>query len=193
MGKGGAIRYASLDAAPASVRAAAARADQAARPAAPAYRPVATSSGPAANGAKASGRTRHRLGEMNGTEQSYALHLQDLVAKGAKASGRTRHRLGEMNGTEQSYALHLQDLVAKGEVLWWTFEAIRLRLADKTTLTVDFFVMRAGGALEAHELKGKDKHWEDDARVKIKVAAELYPFQFYGVHRAGGEWQYEAF
>lgn len=161
MGKGGAIRYASLDAAPASVRAAAALADQAARPAAPAYRPVATSSGPAANGAKASGRTRHRLGEMNGTEQSYALHLQDLVAK--------------------------------GEVVWWTFEAIRLRLADKTTLTVDFFVMRAGGALEAHELKGKDKHWEDDARVKIKVAAEIYPFQFYGVHRAGGEWQYEAF
>lgn len=142
-------------------RAAAARAEQAARPAAPAYRPVATSSGPAANAAKASGRTRHRLGEMNGTEQSYALHLQDLVAK--------------------------------GEVVWWTFEAIRLRLADKTTLTVDFFVMRAGGALEAHELKGKDKHWEDDARVKIKVAAELYPFQFYGVHRAGGEWQYEAF
>lgn len=112
---------------------------------------------------------------------------------GAKATGRVRHRAGEMNGTEQSYALHLQERVAKGEVLWWSFEAIRLRLADKTTLTVDFFVMLASGALEAHELKGKDKHWEDDARVKIKVAAELYPFQFYGVHRAGGEWQYEAF
>lgn len=161
MGRGGAIRYSSLDAAPASVRAAAARAEQGARaPAAQAYRPK-TASGPAANGTKATGRTRHRLGEMNGTEQSYALHLQDLVAK--------------------------------GEVLWWTFESIRLRLAANTTLTVDFFVVRAGGALEAHELKGKDKHWEDDARVKIKVAAELYPFQFYGVHRAGGEWQYEAF
>jgi hypothetical protein len=163
VGRGGAIRYSSLNEAPASVRRAAEQAAQReARPAASAhpYRPGAISSGP---------------------------------AKGVNATGRVRHRAGEMNGTEQSYALHLQERVAKGEVLWWSFEAIRLRLADKTTLTVDFFVVLASGALEAHELKGKDKHWEDDARVKIKVAAELYPFQFYGVHRAGGEWQYEAF
>lgn len=110
-----------------------------------------------------------------------------------KASGRVRHRAGEMNGTEQAYALHLQERVAKGEVLWWSFEAIRLRLADKTTLTVDFFVCLGNGALEAHELKGKDKHWEDDARVKIKVAAEMYPFQFYGVHRGPDGWEFEAF
>lgn len=33
--------------------------------------------------------------------------------------------------------------------------------------------------LQVHEVKG---HWEDDALVKIKVAASLYPFSFKSVH-----------
>ena len=32
--------------------------------------------------------------------------------------------------------------------------------------------------MELHEVKG---HWQDDARVKIKVAAEQYPFRFVAV------------
>lgn len=48
------------------------------------------------------------------------------------------------------------------------------------------------GSLELHEVKG---HWEDDARVKIKVAARMHPwFRFRAVKAArGGRWEYEDF
>lgn len=42
-----------------------------------------------------------------------------------------------------------------------------------------------------HEIKG---FREDDARVKIKVAARLFPeFAFVGVQRRKGEWVEERF
>ena len=38
-------------------------------------------------------------------------------------------------------------------------------------------------------------HWEDDARVKIKVAAAMFPFTFIAVFAApkkdGGGWRFE--
>lgn len=40
-------------------------------------------------------------------------------------------------------------------------------MADKTFYSPDFIVP-ALDCIEVHEVKG---HWEDDARVKIKVAA----------------------
>lgn len=53
----------------------------------------------------------------------------------------------------------------------------------------------ADRSLEIHETKG---HWEDDARVKIKVAAEALPiFRFVALKRRskkdGGGWSEEAF
>lgn len=51
-------------------------------------------------------------------------------------------------------------------------------------------VLRADGVFEVHEVKG---HWEDDARVKIKVAAELYPFKFIAVRKQKGAWLFEEF
>lgn len=108
------------------------------------------------------------------------------------ARGRPRHVAGEMNKTEAAYAAELEARKAAGEVAWWAFESVKLRLAKNTTLTVDFFVMLANGELEAHEVKGG--HWEDDARVKVKVAAELYPFRFLAVQKvAGGGWKVETF
>lgn len=45
--------------------------------------------------------------------------------------------------------------------------------------------------MELHEVKG---HWEDDARVKIKVAAEQHPwFRFLAVRARGGVWEIERF
>lgn len=96
-----------------------------------------------------------------------------------------------MNGTEAKYAEQLRLLERAGEILWWEFDALKLRLAPSTFYTPDFFVMRADGQLEVHEVKGtsKGKPWvEDDAAVKLKVAAEKYPFQFRMVWRVGGEW-----
>ena len=53
--------------------------------------------------------------------------------------------------------------------------SVKLRLADKTFYTPDFAVMAGDGFMEMHEVKG---FWTDDARVKIKVAADQYPFRF---------------
>jgi len=101
---------------------------------------------------------------------------------------------GTMNKTEAAYASFLDTLVACKDVVWWKFEAVKLRLAEKTFYSPDFLVMRSDGSLECHEVKG---HWEDDARVKIKVAASIYPMQFIAVQQLakgkGGGWKVERF
>jgi hypothetical protein len=99
-----------------------------------------------------------------------------------------------MNKGETAYAVELERQKASGEVLWWKFEGIKLRLADNTFLTVDFAVMVKDGTLEMREHKG---HWEEDARVKMKVAAAMYPFRFIAVRpeakKRGGGWIVEEF
>lgn len=99
-----------------------------------------------------------------------------------------RQRPGQMNKTEARYALELEARKRLGEILWYRYEGIKLKLADKTFLTPDFFVLMADGQLEIHEVKG---YMEDDANVKIKVCAELYPFLFKVIRVAkggGGRW-----
>lgn len=107
---------------------------------------------------------------------------------------RGRFKPGVMNKTEERYAAHLELLKRAGEVTWWRFGALKLRLADKTFYDTDFIVLKADGLLEVHEVKG---HWEDDARVKVKVAADQYPFRFLALQerpkRDGGGWAMEEF
>jgi hypothetical protein len=111
------------------------------------------------------------------------------------AKGRTvRRQPGTMNKTEAQYAASLETQKLAGEVLAYWFDSIKLRLAESTFYTPDFMVLRPDGQVEIHEVKG---HWEDDARVKIKVAASLFPFAFLAVtampKREGGGWKVEAF
>jgi hypothetical protein len=85
----------------------------------------------------------------------------------------------------------LDTLKVGGGVVDWWFEAIKLRLADKTWYTPDFAVLMADGTLELHEVKG---FWRDDARVKIKVAAEQHwLFRFVAVQWKRKQWMYETF
>jgi len=108
-----------------------------------------------------------------------------------KQRGRgVRRVVGEMNKTEKAYAAHLEVRRRAGEVEWYAFDAVKLRLAANTFYTPDFFVMLADGSLEIHEVKG---YWEDDARVKIKVAASLHPFKFIAVTQRKGLWEVETF
>ena len=99
---------------------------------------------------------------------------------------------GGMNKTEARYAQELQLMQRAGLIRWHGFEALKLRLADNTFYTPDFAVVAQDGVLEMHEVKG---FWEDDARVKIKVAASLFPFRFVAVRaipkRKGGGWERE--
>ena len=111
-----------------------------------------------------------------------------------RARGRAPHVPGQMNKTERAYADELRVREIAGEVAWWAFEPVKMQLADRTYYTPDFLVMLADGSLECHEVKG---FWEDDARVKIKVAARLFPFRFVAMSprakRDGGGFTREEF
>ncbi|OSI16522.1 DUF1064 domain-containing protein [Neisseria dentiae] len=105
-----------------------------------------------------------------------------------------RLKTGEMNKTEKAYAEYLESLKQAGAIAWYRFEGVKLRLADNTFYTPDFAVMSAAGTMEMHEVKG---HWMDDAKVKIKVAAEMYPFRFIAIKakakKDGGGWDMQLF
>jgi len=112
--------------------------------------------------------------------------------KNIKALGRLKK--GELNNTEKEYSDYLERQKISGIVEWFKFESIKLKLADNTTYTPDFLVMLPSGELECHEVKG---FWKDDARVKIKVAASMFPFKFLAVTKQskknGGGWSLENF
>jgi hypothetical protein len=99
-----------------------------------------------------------------------------------------------MNRTEAEYAALLEQERLFGNVAWFKFEGVKLRLADNTFYTPDFAVMLTGGIMQMHEVKG---HWMDDARAKIKIAADLYPFEFIAIRKqpkkAGGGFVKEHF
>lgn len=105
-----------------------------------------------------------------------------------------RMKSGTMNATEAEYARELDVLKSAGDVVWYRFEGLKLRLADNTFYTPDFAVMLSNGELQCHEVKG---FWTDDARVKIKVAAEMYPIRFFALKKQakkhGGGFVSEAF
>ena len=114
------------------------------------------------------------------------------LGKSAQALGRLK--TGQMNKTEAAYAQHLELQKHAGLIQWYKFEGMKFRLADNTFYTPDFSVLNADNSMEMHEVKG---FWQDDARVKIKVAADLYPFAFIAVKakakKNGGGWEVEKF
>lgn len=113
----------------------------------------------------------------------------------AKLHALGRKKKGEMNATEAKFANYLRGLEIAGEILWWRHEGIKLQLADNTTLNVDFNVMYADGLLVMIDVKGAKAIIEEDAKVKMKVAAEQFPFVFrYAFPRQkkdGGGWIFE--
>lgn len=95
-----------------------------------------------------------------------------------------------MNKTEFDYLALLELRKRAGEIIDYRFEPFGLRLADKTFYHPDFMVVFPGH-FEIHEVKG---FWRDDARVKIKVAAELYPWwRFVAVKKQKTQWVFEVF
>lgn len=91
-----------------------------------------------------------------------------------------------MNKTEAEYAGMLEERQRRGDVLWWKYEAIALRLADRTFYHPDFVVLLSSGVLEIHEVKG---FMREDAAVKLKVVASMYPFVLRLIRKEkGGVW-----
>jgi hypothetical protein len=134
--------------------------------------------------------TRRALGDKPAGKKAGAepehMRMPGVPVKKAKASGGMqamqalgRLKTGELNKTEEAYRAHLEKRRMAGEVVWYQFEPFRLVLAPKTTYAPDFLVQLASGHLEVHEVKG---FWMEDARIKIKFAAEKFPiFKFIAV------------
>lgn len=142
---------------------------------------------------------------MRFTEEDFKA-LQDRQAKSKSAAPKQstskaklhalgRKKKGEMNATEAKFANYLRGLEMAGDILWWKHEGIKLQLADNTTLNVDFNVMYADGLLVMIDVKGAKAIIEEDAKVKMKVAAEQFPLVFrYAFPRQkkdGGGWIFE--
>ena len=91
-----------------------------------------------------------------------------------------------MNKTEAAYANHLYLQQVLKEIVDFRFEPFGLKLADKTYYHPDFLVVFADH-FEIHEVKG---FMREDANVKLKVAAKLFPwFKFKLVKRIKKEWE----
>lgn len=116
-----------------------------------------------------------------------------VVAK--VSAGRPRHESGVMNGLEKKYAQHLEMRKMVGEIIDYKFEPLKLKLAPATFYNPDFAVLMPDGRVELHETKGG--FWEDDARVKIKVAASHFLGWFTLVaaqwNKNTKDWKFEEF
>lgn len=112
--------------------------------------------------------------------------VQTKVSKTTQAiSPRQSHTPGQMNKLEARWAQELDFRRRAGEVACYRFESLTLKLADGCRYTPDFLVCLADGTLELHECKG---FMRDDAAVKLRVCAEMYPFRLRLVRRVKGNW-----
>jgi hypothetical protein len=115
-----------------------------------------------------------------------------LAARAAPIGKPREPRRGRMNQTEAEYAAKLR---ADPAFVWTEFEGMKFRLANGSWFTPDFPVVFSDErGLEIHEVKG---FWREAARVRIKVAARLYPLTFRAVRKIpkkqGGGWRTETF
>ena len=116
-----------------------------------------------------------------------------MFKRNTKTFGKGRLKSGEMNKTERAYSEYLEHKRIVGEILWWSFEGIKFKLAKDLHFSPDFSVMLPDGTIEIREVKGSLSFIQDDAKAKIKMAAQTFPFRFVLVapiaKKHGGGWQ----
>lgn len=96
-----------------------------------------------------------------------------------------------MNGTERARAIVLEARKRDGQIRDWRFEQVTLKLAPDCRYTPDMYVVHNDGSVEFEECKG---FWRDDAKVKIRVAARLFPeFKFTALRLVRGAWEPEEY
>lgn len=95
-----------------------------------------------------------------------------------------------MNETERKRGIELEALKRDGRIRDWWFERVTLKLGDDCRYTPDFAIIENDGTLRFEETKG---HWRDDAKVKIRVAAQQFPTRFTALRIVKGDWQTEEF
>lgn len=116
-----------------------------------------------------------------------------------KVKARTDPKDRGMNKTEAKYAKHLEYEKSAGRILFYGFESMRIRLADLCGYTPDFMVIDIDGHIEFHDTKAYYKNKKkpgitDDALIKMKVAAEQYPFfRILATWERDGVWEQRVF
>lgn len=124
-----------------------------------------------------------------------AQSIQAQFASARRFQALGRLKTGEMNKSEARYEDEvLKPALRDGEIQWYRFEGVKLRIAPKAFLTPDFAVLTRGNLIELHDVKGSRVLYQDDAKVKIKVAADTYPFVFklaFPPKRKGESWEVE--
>lgn len=104
-----------------------------------------------------------------------------------RARTRNATEAGKPNKTEAAYIRHLNTLQAAGVIHQYWFQAVKLRVAyDQCWIVIDFMVQTPQGLIELHDVKGGPT--EDDAIVKEKVIATLFPFRLVEVRLKAGQW-----
>lgn len=83
-----------------------------------------------------------------------------------------------MNQIEADFGAHLR---FSGEVIWQRYEGITLKLGDDVRYTPDWFALKSDGELWCYEVKGPYKR--EDAMIKLRTAASMFPFRFVLVER----------
>lgn len=113
---------------------------------------------------------------------------------------KARRPAGELNTGETRYLHILEDRLARHEIEAIYPQPFRIKLTDDCSYTPDFMVVEADFTLAFIEVKDewivkgkKQVHWEEDAKVKYKVAREKYPcFKFVvAVHTKTGFYEVE--
>lgn len=88
---------------------------------------------------------------------------------------------------EMEFARELAIRAAAGEILWWRYEPFRLVLSSdpNVSYTPDFAAVLADTMeLVIYEVKGFPR---EDSMVKLKVAADEFPFRFFLVTKPRGK------
>lgn len=105
---------------------------------------------------------------------------------------------GGMNSLEERYAGYLEQQSLAGEIKAYRFEALKLILVHgvpgkrkEMSYRPDFLILTRTNNVEFHEVKG---YLREDAQIKLKVAAELFPwFKFILVTRNKGAWVFNEY
>lgn len=128
-----------------------------------------------------------KLRELGISPAPPAKSPKKAVSGAVRAKPTMRQNRGGMNKTEQAFYEHLKTTLPEFRIYAQSFT---LKIANGCRYTPDFVLIGDDGRLHAYETKG---FMRDDAAVKIKVAASLYPaIQFTLVHRKKGAWHMEA-
>lgn len=95
-----------------------------------------------------------------------------------------------MNSLERQYSEVLGVYLSSGDITRWDYEPLKFRLAANTFFTPDFITIGNDGSITAIEVKG---FLRDDAAVKFKVAAAMYPWIYWVMvkkrpKKHGGGW-----